>query len=178
MHAAEIGEALTRLAVARGGLLGETESDVYLDRLQRFDAALVSRACAEWSDIARGQYDSLLPSVGQLIATIERISLDDATRASAARLLPMPQDEVHEPRYACPTCQDGYWVTRWCPGNGAARAEAKPAGAHWFPTMQCGRRGAHALHTWAERCVCIDVNPVIAAQRQRQREAVERRAKQ
>lgn len=163
-----IGEALTRLAVARGGTLDDITAEVYLDRLQRFDAALVRRACAHWSDIARSEFEPTLPAVGQIIGTIEALVRSDADAASLARLLPKPKSEDDEPRYFCRDCRDepGAWRVFWCPGGGQYRA-TEPHERHAdLPRTTCSMK-THMPHTFAERCGCRDVNPVIDEHRRR-----------
>jgi hypothetical protein len=171
---AEIGEALTRLCVARGGAIDDTASEVYLDRLARFSPGLVRRACERWMDVPRREFETALPDVGKLIQTIEHIAEEDAAELRRAKYLPAPRDE-DGPRYVCLACHDGYWViSMWCPGRGTdAKRHARHEG---LVTRDCGRRKHHQPHTWTEKCACVETNPVVQQQLQTQRGFVTQRA--
>ena len=161
-----IGDALVRLAAARGGLLDDVTSEVYLERLSRFDPRLVRRACEHWSDVPRQEYQPVLPPVGRLIETVERLAREDAATASAAKLLPPPVAEPDEKPYFCLACRDEPygWRAYWCRGRGQASAGETSDRAD---VRVCGRRDSHAAHTYVERCGCYDVNPTSAASRRR-----------
>ena len=85
-----------------------------------------------------------------------------------------------EPTYHCPSCLDerSGWRLFWCPGVGDGRVhDFGVPEAHVGRTRQvCGRFRAHDSHPYAERCTCVETNPVIQAHRQRSREAAEKYA--
>lgn len=173
--AAAIGESLARLAVARAGLLDDVTAEVYIDRLLQRQATpdLVRRACAELADTPRKPKETALPDVGKIIETIESIAHADRLAEAAKKLLPMPQDGDREPTYFCTDCFDepGAWRLFWCQGAGQARVLDTPPQADRMTLSYCGRRFAHAPHSYAERCACREVNPVIARHREKQASA-------
>lgn len=169
--AAEIGQALAKLAVARGGLLDDITAEVYLERLSRFDPVLVRRACAELSDVPRKAKETALPDVGKIIETAESLARTDAMNAAMKKLGPMPGETDHQPTYFCTDCFDepGAWRLRWCQGVGEQRTFQRPDRDAHVPAGFCGRAHVgHAPHVYAERCACRDVNPVIARHRANQ----------
>lgn len=163
-----VGDALVRLAAARGGLLDDVTSEVYLERLSRFDPHLVKRACEHWSDVPRQEYQPVLPPVGTLIETAERFAREDAAKESAARLLPAPVAEPDEKPYFCLECRDEPhgWRSFWCRGVGAFASGGGPDGTP-IASRTCARRASHGPHVYVERCGCYDVNPNSAADRRR-----------
>jgi hypothetical protein len=164
-----IGEAVARLAVARGGLIDDTTSEVYLDCLADLDPDAVGRACEDLAIEPRGAYEAVLPPVATIRARVEALAQRAALEAAAKRVLPMPQTEDDEPRYFCLACRDEPhgWRIFWCPGSGALRTMARPDRAQGS-MVECGRP-VHAPHSYAHRCECADTNPVIAKARERMR---------
>lgn len=171
-----IGDALVRLAAARGGLLDDVTSEVYLERLSRLDALLVKRACEHWSDIPREDFQPVLPPVGLLIETAERFARDDQAQIAAAKLLPAPVREDDEKPYFCLECRDEPygWRAYWCRGKGKSAVIDQPDRSGVLP---CARRDSHSPHSYVERCSCFDVNPNSAAHRRRITEFQQRKAK-
>lgn len=162
-------EALAKLAIARGGLLDEYSAEVYLDRLDRFDPALVARACAELSDTPRAEFETTLPEVGRIIERVEALARKDADEAARLRLLPSRVvRDADEPTFHCLACFDepAAWRSFWCPGE--PRELAKPERASRFSSVDCGRPKKHIGHFYVARCECSDTNPVIRGHRDRQ----------
>lgn len=172
-----IGEALTRLAVARGGLLDDTTSEVYLDCLGDLDPMAVGLACEDLALEPRREFDPVLPPVGEIRIRAEAIARREQAEAAARKLLPMPRPDESAPRYVCPVCRDeaSGWRLFWCPGRGGLRTFDRPERDAELPMSECGRSATHVPHTYADRCACVETNPVIAAHRQRQTESVRRR---
>ena len=161
-----IAEALTRLAVGRGGSLDDITVEVYLSDLQRFDPALVARACERWRTVPRKEFETTLPAVGQLIATIERLAREDAEDAQMRALPPPTRDDEDGPRYACRDCLDHDWgPAMWCPGSGASRASVKHERHAKLETVMCGRPKPHGCHTFVGRCHCWGRNPNVEHRR-------------
>lgn len=172
-----VSDALIRLAVARGGTLDDTSGDVYVDELRKFDIAFVKRACERLRVQPRREFEAVLPALGTIIETINAIAREEAEKESARKLLPMPKvADENEPRFFCLTCLDSGWEILWCPGYGPQRLATKPDRHADIPTAQCDRLRPHASHTGCVRCSCEQTNPVLARERQKQREFVERRA--
>lgn len=171
-----IGDALIRLAAARGGKLDDVTSEVYLDDLQAFEPSFVSRACETLRKQPRRDYETILPALATIIAEVERIAREDARVEANLRLLPMPSPS--EPTYVCLRCMDGFWETVWCPGSGHLRNTEKHPRHHGLPSVQCQHPRPHVAHTAAVRCSCIDTNPVIAEQRNKHRQYLDSKAEQ
>lgn len=172
-----IGDALVRLSAARGGLLDDVTSEVYLERLSRFDPLLVKRACEHWSDVPRQEFQPVLPPVGSLIDTVERFARDDAAKDAAAKLLPAPVAEPDEKPYFCLECHDEPygWRSLWCRGVGLQASTGNPKD-HTLSIRPCARRNSHYPHTYVERCACFDVNPNSAEHRRRMAEFANKKA--
>lgn len=172
-----IGNALVRLAAARGGLLDDVTSEVYLERLSRFDPFLVKRACEHWSDIPREDYQPVLPPVGALIETLEQFARDDRAELAAAKLLPAPVAEPDEKPYFCLDCHDEPygWRSLWCRGVGQHASTSGPKDPN-LGIRACARRQSHSSHTYVERCACFEVNPNSAAHRRRMAEHQQKKA--
>lgn len=73
-----------------------------------------------------------------------------------------PRTWVH-----CPTCADTSWVSFRCQGSAKDRGLRDPH----LRLAHCGHRFQHAAHTYCERCVCFDTNPILARARQRKASA-------
>lgn len=172
-----ISDALIRLAVARGGSIDDVSAEVYVEGLKRFDVGFVKLACARLRDMPRREFETVLPALGTIIETVEKVAREEHDRASARKLLPMPKSaDDTEPRFFCPTCTDSGLEILWCPGYGPHRLATKPDRHEGIPAAQCDRLKPHAAHTGAVWCSCEQTNPILAKDRQRQREFVERRA--
>lgn len=173
-----VGDVLIRLAVARGGLLDDVMSEVYLDKLDRFDPGLVRRACDEWSEVPRDKFEPVLPPVPDLIRTIERLAHEDAEASASRKLLPMPGGrDRDEPTFFCLDCHDepNAWRVFWCQGDQSIAVAEVPPGAKGVAIARCGRTHLHAPHSFADKCGCQHVNPVIAAHRRKFAESRTRR---
>jgi hypothetical protein len=166
-----VGQAVTRLAVARGGLIDDTTSEVYLDLLGDLDPAAVCHACAELATEPRGAYEPVLPAVAVIRARAETMSRRAAAEAQARRVLPLPKTDAEGPRYFCLDCRDepSAWRVCWCPGKGALRTMDRPERSEGS-IVECARAGVHAPHAYVERCQCAGVNPVVARYHERRRQ--------
>ena len=163
-----IGDALIRLAAARGGKLDDVTSEVYLDDLQAFEPSFVSRACETLRKQPRRDYETILPALATIIAEVERIAREDARVEANLRLLPMPSPS--EPTYVCLRCMDGFWETGWCPGRGHLAVDVGLKSERYLgqTTERCAKDNPHGPHGWARKCHCVESNPVIRQQRDRQ----------
>jgi hypothetical protein len=167
-----MAEALSRLAIARGGLLDQFSADVYLERLERFDSRFVAAACAELSDEPRLEFETTLPEVGRIIERIKALALVEERAEKARKLLPLPKSEDDEPRYFCVDCRDETynWRPFWCPGTGQSRNMVRPE--HVMASLvDCGRLKEHRPHDYVAKCQCQHVNPVAAQARDRMNQA-------
>lgn len=169
---AVIVESLTRLAAGRGGSIDDVQMDVYAQDLARFAPDVVQRACERWRTVPRKDYEPALPDVGRLIQTIQRIAQDDADAEQARHYLPEPVRHEDEPTFVCRECCDGYWREFYCQGAGQLRSTIRHARHEGIPHAGCGRRQLHGPHRFVERCHCVDTNPVVQRQLQRQRARV------
>ena len=168
-----LAEALTRLAIARGATLDELTLDVYATSLEDLPAETVRRACLDLGRQPRKDFESALPSVGTIRERSAELVRLDQVALEASRLLPMPQTDEDGPRYACLECRDTAWREFACAGRGQSKGIA-PSSAT-VSAYPCARLKAHGPHTFAERCQCVDTNPVIARQREFMRERMGRK---
>jgi hypothetical protein len=167
------GEALVRLAVARGAghLMDDTVSQVYLDALEDVDIDALRKSCRELGIEARGQYETALPSVGVIRERAEEIVRREAHDAQKRLLGALPK-EAKDPTFFCLACFDepNAWRIYYCFGDGQSRTGEVPAHitSRGMALAACGRHGDnHIPHAYAEKCACSDVNPVIAQHRER-----------
>lgn len=85
-----------------------------------------------------------------------------------------------EPTYHCRLCWDepNGWILCWCPGTGPHRVADAVTPPRFAGTERrfCGRqpKEGHGPHAFAERCSCVDTNPVIQRARLQMREAQRR----
>lgn len=166
-----VHEALSRLAIARASELDDLTAQVYLEGLADIEPQTVSRACADLAKLPRRDYDTALPSVGTIRERCQMVSAAELAAEAAAKMLPMPVTEDDEPRYFCLDCFDTAWRLFDCAGKGPQASLEKIPTLTRFP---CARLKAHPPHSYAEPCKCIDTNPVIAADRKRQHERLEK----
>jgi hypothetical protein len=87
-------------------------------------------------------------------------------------------DADDEPKFFCLNCYDepNAWRILWCHGTGPQRVEEMHARVVASGVLDCGRHKQHPAHTWADRCVCSDTNPIIREHRDRMRRHVEKKA--
>lgn len=167
-HELAIASALADMAIARGGLLDDFQTPVYLRALVDLDPALIARACEAIGLERREDFEPVLPPVGTIRARVEQMAQEDAATAAAAKLLPPPVAEPDERPYFCLLCRDepSAWRPYRCLGWGQAVAEESRDDER-LTVLACARRTPHGSHTYVERCTCADVNPVIAAHKRR-----------
>ncbi len=164
-----ISDAIARLAIARGSMVDDLTSDVYLDALADVSPELVRAACLELSKLPRADYETALPSVGTIREYCDRVAKRLESEAAAKRLLPVPKGDQDGPRVFCPHCQDepSGWYLVWCHGSGQGfKSTPHERHADLEPCV-CARRPSHPAHSWAVKCSCVDVNPIIAKSRAR-----------
>ncbi|MCR4375632.1 MAG: hypothetical protein NUW22_12365 [Acidobacteria bacterium] len=173
-------EALKYLAVARQAEVDPAVGVVYQRGLEDIDAGLVERACEAFGKEPRADYKSALPELGALRARCEGLAREDAERAAATKLLPMPASE-DDPRtwYFCQDCHDesSGWREYFCAGSGALKDPARRPYALTVPVYPCARKQGHAPHAYVEKCPCYATNPVIAKRREAQQQHTTQRAK-
>lgn len=162
-----IGEALARLAVARGGRIDAMQSDVYLDGLLDLPPDLVQRACLDIGKRPRVEFDSILPSVGEIRAEVETVRRTDVETDARRLLGSAPKNRGDEPTFYCLDCHDepNGWRIYQCRGVGEV---AKRGDGDYSP---CGRTKTHTPHAFAELCACLPHNPVIARAKEQMRKA-------
>lgn len=180
---ARIGDAVLRLAVARGaGVLDDVTNDVYVRGLLDCRADLVERACEALGLTQRADYEPVMPPLPDIRAKVRELARQDTEATQRAKLLQLPARHDDEPRFFCTSCYDepAGWQVVWCPGDGAMRQSTPAARALSTRIAPCGRRPPsgqdHAPHTYVERCPCVETNPVIAKHRERLREHQARKA--
>lgn len=163
-------EALTKLAIARGAVPDGEQNDVYLDSLAPYDAGLIQRVCLAWRTKARQDYEPALPPVGTIVVAVEDLARKDAADASQRLLGPLPGKSYDEPTFYCPVCLDGFWETGWCPGRGHLAVDVGLKSERYLgqTTERCAKDNPHGPHGWARKCHCVESNPVIRQQRDRQ----------
>ena len=157
-----IGEALARLAIGRGGVVDERQTDVYLEDLADLSPDVISRACDRLRREPRETFETALPDVGTIRSMCQTVAREDQAEAVRQRLLPPPSDEDPRTWVHCRVCQDCGWEEFWCAGEGPLRMAHL---AH-LTARDCQRHKAHPSHTYVRRCDCIDRNPVIARRRE------------
>lgn len=167
-----IGEALTRLAAARGGTVDAVQSDVYLEDLADLSPEIVSRACELLRREPRAEFESALPDVGTIRQMCVLVADEDAREAKRQRLLPAPSDNDPRTWRHCNACDDSGWEEFFCAGD-ASRPTLKHE--QRLSARDCRRPSAHLPHTYVHRCDCLERNPVIARQREEQARYVEKR---
>lgn len=162
-------EALSRLAIARGGVLDEITLSVYLDTLDDQSPQLVARACATLAKTPREEFGPVVPAVGTIRELVGKIAREDSEREAAKRLLPAPKRDSDEPVFFCLNCHDepNGWSITWCPGVGDVRELSPTDRALSTRICPCGQGQRHRAHTYAERCPCLETNPIIARHRER-----------
>lgn len=161
-----VGEAISRLAIARGATMtDERIGDVYLDALADLDPNLVRRACADLAKLPRAEFEPMMPSVGAIRVVCGDLAQTDAAEAAKRLLGPAPNRDRDEPTYYCPNCHDepNGWRLYECRGSGPLAATLDR------PYSPCGRAKTHGPHSFAERCACLPHNPVIREAKERMR---------
>lgn len=176
-----IASALAELAIARGGVLDEHQTPVYVRGLADLESGDVRAACDALAREPREDYGTVLPDVGTIRARAFEVARDRADEAARAKLLPPPRRrDDDEPTFHCLACFDepNGWRQFWCPGSGALRVDVSQRHARHdgLAIAGCGRLKAHGPHAYTERCTCVDTNPVIAEHRRKQAEYQQRRA--
>ncbi len=86
-----IGEALTRLAVARGGRLDDITAEVYAEELESSELPHIEEACRRLRRAARREFETLLPDVGTILDMIATVAREQRQAEAKARLLPMAE---------------------------------------------------------------------------------------
>lgn len=166
-------EALSRLAIARATTLDDITLSVYLDALADVSPNVLAEACAELARLPRRDYDSALPSVGTIRERCSAVLEVRAANERVANLLSMPDTENPDvPTFFCTECLDTSWRLFDCAGKGDKSSLSTLPRYTRYP---CGRPKSHPRHTFAERCACVPMNPVIAAWRERDRAAKQKR---
>ena len=157
-------EAITRLAVARGAQADDVQLDVYADTLRDLSPFLIRRACDVLAKRPRREYETALPSCGEIRDLVQQIARDDADADARNLLAPLPQDEQ---KPFCNQCFDetSGWRINWCPGDGPERDPIKSGRSHAVRVADCGHGKRHHPHEFADRCPCYATNPVIAKRR-------------
>ena len=67
-NSATILRSLINLSIARQAEFGEPEQRVYVNLLKNLEPTRVSRACADLAREPRGEYESAMPPVGEILA--------------------------------------------------------------------------------------------------------------
>jgi hypothetical protein len=165
-----IAESIARLALARGADGDEFTSSVYLETLIDLDADVMRRACSGLSKQSRGEFESAMPSVGQIRERCAEIAQTDLETQQRMLLGAAPKSENHEPTFYCLDCQDepNGWRESRC--RGVAPFAASDDGKY----SPCGRTHSHLPHPFVDRCRCLPHNPVIAAARDRMMKSVQK----
>jgi hypothetical protein len=177
-------EALKFLALARQADPDQATAATYLLALRDLDAELLQQACYELANEPRPDYGSALPDVGTIRARVSSVARQRRESERQAKVLQLPASHTadDEPRFFCTSCYDepSGWQIVWCTGEGEQRQSDPSARALSTRIAPCGRRSkagrVHAPHTYAEKCPCVETNPVIAKHRQRQAEYAARKA--
>ncbi len=162
------GNALANLAIARGGLLDDAITPVYLRQLEDLDPLLITRACVQLANQPRADYETTLPSVGTIRALVETLAREDQAKEAAKHLLPLPDPDSDQPTFFCLDCHDesSAWREMFCTGASTGKQlDARPLNFK-TPVYYCGRKFAHGPHGYVERCPCYETNPVIARRRE------------
>lgn len=162
-----IRTSLQALAIARSTEADEAVLVVYLHTLDDLSPVLVSRACERMAKLPREAYQAALPEVGLIRAEVAKIVREDSEAEHQRRLAPSPADADPRTWVFCPHCTDHGWRLFRCDGGTGDTGERDTELKRWH----CGRRNGHFPHSYAERCGCVDTNPVIAKRNKRRIEA-------
>ena len=154
--------SVSALATARRADFSDSELAVYIDLLADIDPVLVDRACRQLGKQPRERYEPAMPDVPKIRQVADQIASDDRAALRRSKLLPAPDDRDARTHVFCRGCQDTGWVSLRCPGISAPNADRDRHLAVQLCTISSR---AHAGHTYAERCSCLDINPVIARRR-------------
>jgi hypothetical protein len=162
-----IQTSLQALAIARSSEADEAVLAVYLHSLADLDAGCVSRACERLSKRPRVAYEAALPDVGTIRAEAAKVAREDREAIERAKLLPGKPADDEDPRFWAffRVCDDGGWRSFRCDGMTGDYGTRDP----FLRKLRCGRQQLHYGHSYAERCPCIDTNPVIAKRREAER---------
>ena len=141
-----VGEALAKLALARGAALEREAAQVYLEDLADLPPGLVVDACQALRREAKAEYEPAMPTVGTIRARVETVKRERENRVRA--LPPAPNERT----YRCQDCEDepSGWRYWQCPGRdveGPQRVSEKAV-------KNCGKFAAHPPHAYVTRCVC------------------------
>lgn len=158
--------ALQALAIARSTEADEGVLVVYLHALSDLDEQIVSRACERLAKLPRLDYQAALPEVGLIRAEVAKVIREDSEAAHQRRLAPSPADADPRTWVFCFDCTDHGWRLFRCDGGTGDTGDRDTELKRWH----CGRRRGHSPHSYAERCGCVDTNPVIARRNQRRNE--------
>jgi hypothetical protein len=156
----EIGKALVSLAIARGTVLDEATSEVYLDLLQDLHHNFVSRACRVFARKTRKEFEPAMPSVGAIRDLALDCEVSDRHAAKRMRLEP-PKRDVPRGTPHCHICRDTSWQEYLCEGLGTGRGPNPALTAAGVANRNCERPGSHAPHTFVGPCACRPTNPVL-----------------
>lgn len=169
-----VAEALTRCAIARGGVIDDVTLSVYMDELEDLDAGMISRVCRVLGKLERREFEAVMPSVGAIRAQCKELQAQDRMEAQRQRLLPAPSDDDPRTWRHCNACDDTGWEEMWCVGDSSI---PQPDYRLHLTARDCGRVRGHTSHTYVRRCDCINRNPVIARRRELEAQQVVRREK-
>ena len=150
-------KALANLALARQAEFAEGAMRVYLHVLRDVDGALLARACAEWAEKPRGEFQPAMPEAAALKATAERIARGDA-ESNRLKALPAHSHDHREPVFYCVACLDE--SSGWRPFHCQGRPREITSTGHGT-TVDCGRHHEHLPHSYVARCECWQQNPVV-----------------
>ena len=108
--------------------------------------------------------------VGTSTDAVEDLARKDAADASRRLLGPLPGKSYDEPTFYCPVCLDGFWETGWCPGRGHLAVDVGLKSERYLgqTTERCAKDNPHGPDGWERKCHCVESNPVIRQQRDRQ----------
>lgn len=149
--------ALQALAIARSSEADEAVLAVYLHELADLDRGLVMLACERLAKLPRKEYQAALPDVGTIRAEATLVQVERHREAARRRLAPIPEEEDQRRYLHCHDCSDSGWRLFRCTGRTADRGQHDQD----LTMIPCSRRQVHVPHTYAERCQCYDVNPMI-----------------
>jgi len=153
--------ALQALAIARSSEADEAVLAVYLHELADLDRGLVMLACERLAKLPRREYQAALPDVGTIRAEAMLVQVERDREAARRRLAPIPEQEDRRMYRHCLDCQDSGWRLFRCTGQTGDRGLRDPE----LTLLGCARRAQHQAHSYADRCQCIETNPMIARRR-------------
>jgi hypothetical protein len=129
---ARIVEAISRMAVARGGAMDAGILEVYLDELGLVELEPFVTFCGWMGRQARGATEPAIPAVGNLLVQFDIWQRGEAAPNDGWRLPPGPGERT----YRCAYCLDIGFVWLKC------------------PERPCARVTPHYRHVYVLRCTC------------------------